>query len=404
MKILYIDHYAGSDKYGMEFRPFYMAREWVKMGHEVTVLGADFSHLRKKNPKISKDFDEEYDEGVRFVWFRSNTYKSNGVKRFYSMASFSHKLKKYAKRLAAEGYDAVIASSTFPMDNYGARKIADLCGAKQIYEIHDLWPLSLMVMGNVGPKNPLIMYIQKAEDFAFKNCDKVISILPFANLHMKERGFSDDKFVCVPNGIVTDEKRTELSKEGEHYKTLTALKNDGKFILMYAGGHARSNALDSFILSSDGMPENIHIVMVGDGVEKKNLVSLAGDRKNITFLPSVKKTDMQSLLSFADCLYIGAKSSPLYSYGVGMNKIYDYMLAARPIIYAIDSANKPVDDAGCGITVKPEDKDEIVKAVNEILSWSDEQKKEAGERAKSFVLNHHDYKVLAERFLNELSK
>ncbi|MBQ8533237.1 MAG: glycosyltransferase family 4 protein [Clostridia bacterium] len=404
MKILYIDHYAGSDKYGMEFRPFYMAREWVKMGHEVTVLGADFSHLRKKNPVITKDFDEEYDEGVRFVWFRSNTYKSNGVKRFYSMINFSHKLKKYAKRLAADRYDAVIASSTFPMDNYGARKIADLSGAKQIYEIHDLWPLSLMVMGNVGPKNPLIMYIQKAEDFAFKNADKIVSILPFANLHMKERGFSDEKFVCVPNGIVTDEKRTNLSKDSEHYKVLSKLKSQGKFILMYAGGHARSNALDSFILSADDMPENIHIVMVGDGVEKQRLVELAGERKNITFLPSVKKTDMQSLLSFADCLYIGAKSSPLYSYGVGMNKIYDYMLSARPIIYAIDSANKPVEEADCGITVKPEDKSEIVRAAKEILSWSDEQKNEAGERAKSFVLNHHDYKVLAQRFLDELSK
>lgn len=402
MKILYIDHYAGSDNYGMEFRPFYMAREWVKMGHDVTVLGAQFSHLRKKNPDVSRDFDEEFDEGVRFLWFRSNSYKSNGVKRFYSMVRFSHKLKKYAKRLASEGYDAVIASSTYPMDNYGARKIANLCNAKQIYEIHDLWPLSLMVMGNVGPKNPLIMYIQKAEDFAFKNADKIVSILPFANLHMKERGFSDEKFVCVPNGIVTDEKRTELSKDSEQYKAITQLKSEGKFILMYAGGHARSNALDTLIFATDKMPDNVHTVLIGDGVEKKNLVSLSGDRKNITFLPSVKKTDMQSLLSLADCLYIGAKSSPLYDYGVGMNKIYDYMLSARPVIYALNSANKPVDDAKCGITVAPEDANAIANAVKEILSWSDEQKATAGENGRRYVLEHHDYKVLAQNFLNEL--
>lgn len=402
MKILYIDHYAGSDKYGMEFRPFYMAREWVKMGHDVTVLGADFSHLRKKNPVIEKDFDEEFDEGVRFVWFRSNSYKRNGPARFYSMLSFSHKLKKYSKRLADQKYDAVIASSTYPMDNYGARKIADLSGAKHIYEIHDLWPLSLMVMGNVGAKNPLIMYIQKAEDFAFKNADKVVSILPFANLHMKERGFSDEKFVCVPNGIVTDEKRTELSVDSQQYKTLVKLKNQGKFIVMYAGGHARSNALDTLIESADIMPQNAHIVLVGDGVEKERLKELSQGKQNITFLPSVKKTDMQSLLSFADCLYIGAKSSRLYDYGVGMNKIYDYMLAARPVIYALDSANKPVDDAECGITVPPADAKAVSEAVKEIMSWDHTERLQKGENGRRFVLENHDYHRLAERFLQEL--
>ena len=59
MNILLINHYAGSDYHGMEFRPFYMAREWKKKGHNVTILGADFSHLRKNNPVIEKDFQEE---------------------------------------------------------------------------------------------------------------------------------------------------------------------------------------------------------------------------------------------------------------------------------------------------------------------------------------------------------
>ena len=38
MNILLIDHYVGSLKYGMEYRPYYLAREWVKMGHKVTLV------------------------------------------------------------------------------------------------------------------------------------------------------------------------------------------------------------------------------------------------------------------------------------------------------------------------------------------------------------------------------
>ena len=52
MNILYIDHYAGSLSMGMEFRPYYLAREWKKLGHTVRIIGADYSHLRKNNPSV----------------------------------------------------------------------------------------------------------------------------------------------------------------------------------------------------------------------------------------------------------------------------------------------------------------------------------------------------------------
>lgn len=403
MNILYIDHYAGSDKYGMEFRPFYMAREWVKSGNNVTILAADFSHLRKINPVIEKDFTEEYDSGVRFSWFKSVRYTHNGLGRLLSMMGFSNKLKRYAPKIA-EKYspDVVIASGTYPMDNYGARRIADISGARHIYEIHDLWPLSLMVMGNVGPKNPYIMYVQRAEDFGFKKSDGVVSVLPFAYKHMEERGVSREKFTFVPNGVVVNAEKTELQDGSVHKTTLESLKKDGKFIVMYAGGHALSNALESFILSADYIPQNAVLVLVGDGSEKNNLIRLAGERKNVVFLPSVKKTDMQSLLSFADCLYIGAKNSRLYDYGVGMNKIYDYMLAAKPVIYAVGSANRPVDDAKCGISIPPENEKAVAQAVKELMEKSSRELLELGKNGREYVLEHNDYRVLAKKFLDAI--
>ena len=55
MNILYIEHYAGSPEMGMEFRPYYLAREWVKQGHKVAMIAGDYSHLRKKNPTVDHD-------------------------------------------------------------------------------------------------------------------------------------------------------------------------------------------------------------------------------------------------------------------------------------------------------------------------------------------------------------
>ena len=54
MNILYINHYAGGPSYGMEYRPYYMAREWVRAGHRVTVVAANFSHVRAGQPQANE--------------------------------------------------------------------------------------------------------------------------------------------------------------------------------------------------------------------------------------------------------------------------------------------------------------------------------------------------------------
>lgn len=46
MNILLINHYAGYPNLGMEYRPYYLSKEWVRMGHQVRVLAANYSHLR----------------------------------------------------------------------------------------------------------------------------------------------------------------------------------------------------------------------------------------------------------------------------------------------------------------------------------------------------------------------
>ena len=88
MNILLINHYAGSPELGMEFRPYYMAKEWVKMGHQVLIVGGSFSHLRKVQPQGEEDLID----GIRYRWVKLNTYKGNGVGRIRSMFSFVSKL------------------------------------------------------------------------------------------------------------------------------------------------------------------------------------------------------------------------------------------------------------------------------------------------------------------------
>lgn len=407
MNILLINHYAGSDYHGMEFRPYYMAREWVNMGHNVTILGADFSHLRKKNPQIERDFQEEIIDGITYVWVKTPQYQGNGVGRIKNISTFMYKLRLNYKKIADKYKpDAVIASSTYPLDIYPAHRIAKRCDAKLCFEIHDLWPLSPMEIGGYSEKNPAIVVLQRAEDFAFKNSDVIVSILPNADKHIKERGFSTDNFVYVPNGILVGKEKKNPPME-KTIERLQELKKQGYFLVGYTGNHSPANVLDTMIdagkLTTD---DKIKYVLVGNGNVKKELIEYAKSNNvtNVEFLDPVLKDNMDNVLQLLDVCYISLKKQNLFNYGVSPNKLFDYMMAARPVIYAVEASNDPVKDSNCGISVPAENPQAVVEAVMKIKSLSEEEKKTMGQNGNDYVMENHMYHGLAERFLNALKK
>ena len=276
MKILLINHYAGSINHGMEFRPYYMSREWVKVGHEVTVVAASFSHLRQKNIDMEEPIKEEYIDGIRYVWLKTPAYHGNGIGRIKNMLSFLRKLYKYEKVINKDlDPDVVIASSTYPLDSYPANWIAKRHKAKFVFELHDLWPMSPMVLGNMSQWHPFIMVMQRAEDYWCKNADLVVSLLPDAYKHLVTRGMSMDKYVVIPNGISPDEWEDYAgSLPSEHSEAIKRLKDNGKFLVTYLGGHAISNGLDFLLNVAEILIENddVHFLIVGKGTEKENLM------------------------------------------------------------------------------------------------------------------------------------
>jgi glycosyltransferase involved in cell wall biosynthesis len=407
MRILLINHYAGSVYHGMEFRPYYMAREWVKSGNEVVIAAADFSHLRKKNPQIDHDFTKEVIDGITYLWVKTPKYHGNGVMRAVNIEEFYRKMKSHAKKLAEEFKpEAIIASSTYPFDIYLAARIAQYSGGRVYFEIHDLWPLTQIEIYKMKTTNPYVKMLQNAEDYAFKNSHKIISILPQADRHIRERGFDASKFVCVPNGVIPSEAQVNAKPdECEQVKTLSKLREEGYFTVAYTGNHASANALEYFIDAAAIMSgEKVKFVLVGGGNEKDALVALAKEKApgTVLFLNPVAKDDMGALLAQVDAAYMGLAKCGLFHYGVSPNKLYDYMLAARPVIYAVEASNNPVGDADCGVTVPVGEPETIVGAVRKLMAMSENERRESGERGRKYVLKNHDYAVLAQKYLDAL--
>lgn len=405
MRVLYINHYAGSLDMGMEFRPYYFAREWKKRGHDVRIIAADYSHLRKNNPNVKRDFEKQIIDGIEYQWIKTNTYEGNGVNRALTMFQFCGKLLLGAGKLVKEFKpDVVIGSSTYPLDTYPAQIIKKLSkNCVYIHEGHDIWPLTLTEIGGMGKWNPFVVLLGIAEKSAYKKSDKIVSVLPNSIEHMLTHGLNDKrKFTYIPNGICSDdwECAEELSKE---YKDLfDKLHNEGKFVVAYLGGHALSNSLDQLLDAANNLKfnNNVSFVLIGKGVEKERLQNRARDMglDNVCFLPPVSKKQVPSALKEADALYIGAESSPLYKYGVSMNKVYDYMMSGRPILYGVVAYNNEVNDANCGISFDSSKVEEICEAIKMISSLDFVRREQMGNKGKEWVLKNFEYSALADKF------
>jgi glycosyltransferase involved in cell wall biosynthesis len=405
MNILLINHYAGSPRHGMEYRPYYLAREWVRSGHRVRIIASDNSHIRARQPQLAgvARLDETID-GIEYSWLRTPPYSGNGIRRVVNMASFVTALYRDGKQIArAYKPDVVIASSTYPMDIWPAHRIARLAGAKLLFEVHDLWPLSPMELGGMSKWHPFIMLVQQAEDYAYRHADGVVSILPKVRDYMESRGLAPEKLHFVPNGIEPGEWRADSpGLPDEAGKLLAALRAQGIAIVGYAGTHGVSNALENLLGAARLMQgEKVAFVLVGGGPDKASLQQRAQRDKlhNIYFLDPVEKSRIPSLLECFDIAYIGWHRHPLYRFGIAPNKLMDYMMAARPVLHAVAAGNDPVHEAGCGLTIEPDDPRAAAQGIRTLLAHGADQRCAMGQRGKAFVLENLTYPVLGQRFL-----
>lgn len=409
VNILVLNHYAGSIQHGMEFRPYYLAREWVRMGHRVRIVAASYSHLRIQSPQMAgRRYVEEILDGIEYCWFATPSYQGNGLARLRNVASFVGALLREGRRLA-ESFrpDVVIASSTYPLDIFPARRIARFARARLLFEVHDLWPLSPMELAGFSRYHPFIMLLQAAENYACRHADAVVSILPNVAAHLEAHGMRSDKLHHIPNGGDPAEWLKDAPLPDSLKTCLTDARRAQQFIVGYAGSHGTANALND-LLDAARLLHNCPVVfiLVGDGPEKSRLqdAAAAQGRAHVHFADPVAKCQIPAFLRSIDLAYLGWRRHSLYRFGIAPNKLVDYMMAGCPILHAVDAANDLVAEARCGLSVLPEDAHAIADGVVSLMGQSPAERTRMGARGRQFALERLSYPVLSRRFLKILSE
>lgn len=391
--IWYISKYATPLKYGFGSRHFYLAQEFNKLGNRTVVISSDSNHLAQF-PNFKSVYTQESIDGVETWWIKTIKYKeSASLKRILSWIDFEMKLWLMPKSKLSRP-DIVIVSSLSLLTILNGYWLKKRFGCKLIFEIRDIWPLTIIEEGGFSPWNPFVMLLAWVEKFGYQNSDIIIGTMPNLSEHVKTVSDKEINCYCIPFGYDPDLYNSPEPLP-ERYEERYIPKN--KFIIGYAGSIGRTNALDTLIKCASEMKENIHIhfLLLGDGDLLDEYKARVGELKNITFAPKVKKSQVQMVLRHCQVLYFSVEDSKVWRYGLSLNKLIDYMITGKPIIASYSGYPSMVNEAQCGVFVPAKDVPALAMAIREFEQMPKDQLESMGKRGKEWLLKNRPYDKIA---------
>jgi len=392
MKVWIVNHYASPPDMGASTRHYSLAKELSNHGHEVIVVAASRQHLLYKandldliNPRIV-----QY-KNVRFILLPTANYSGNGLSRIRNMLSFSLEVLKLSS-YHGHSPDIIIGSSVHPFAAWAAERLAASYNVPFCFEVRDLWPQTLIDMKAISCWHPFALFLHYLERYLYQKADKIISLLPFAHEYICQFGLFKNKIFYLPNGVdLTLFPRNMLSQESRK----------DRLTVMYLGSHGVANGLDALVEAAAELgnnPDDVSIIwrFIGEGNHKEKLLekSLSLGVKNIVFEEGIAKSKVPQILAEADILVANLLNLDIYRYGISLNKLFDYLAAQRPIVFGCAARNNPIEEAGAGITVPPQDSQAIAAAVRRLAALTPEERAQIGLRGRAYVEKYHSYESL----------
>ena len=382
-------------------RHFEMARVFVERGHRVTVISSPVSYLTGKaaNEHVRWVSREYPLPGMQIL--RAYTYPALHRSFFHRLLSFfSFMFSSFFIGLGVKNVDVIWGTSPPIFQGWTAWLLARLKRVKFVFEVRDLWPAFAIAMRVI--QNPVIIRLSNwLEGFLYRHADQLVVNSPGFIAHIKAKGGSDP--VLIPNGV--DPDMFDPAESGKAFKQQYDLEN--KFVILYSGAHGISNDLEVMLAAAKLTTHNPEItyVLVGDGKEKANLVSLAKQLglNNVIFVPPVAKEEMKFVLAAADACVAILKPVDLYK-TTYPNKVFDYLAAGRPVLCAIDGVIREViEEAHAGIYIRPGDPAALAEGVMRLYQ-SPLEAKEMGINGRKHAELHFDRRKIAPLMENVLVK
>ncbi|MGE0625205.1 MAG: glycosyltransferase family 4 protein [Pseudomonadales bacterium] len=396
-----LNHYAAAPTDSGGTRHHGLARHAAGLGYRIIIVAASVEHFTGRQ-RLRNDEKTRFEviDGVSFLWIRTTPYSGNGWDRIRNMLEYTWRAMRRSTTAELPAPCAVIGSSVHPLAALAAQRIASRHGVPFVFEIRDLWPETLIAMNRIGRHGIVAIALRTLERWLCRSASRIIVLLPHARDYLREMGVESESVVWIPNGV-----------DLETFPCYP-LPDRSPLTVMYLGAHGTANGLDRILdaihlLARGSEGSRFRFRFVGDGPMKDALVLRAkalGISDQVSFEPAVSKAALPELAAQADIFVMNVRDLELYRYGFSFNKLFDYMAAARPIVFAGPRTDNPVAQASAGIVVDADDAKGMASGIVDIAGSSLDARREMGSRGRRLLESDYAQSILARRLGNCLKE
>jgi glycosyltransferase involved in cell wall biosynthesis len=395
LKILYLHQYFNTLAMSGGTRSFEIARRFVALGDEVTVVTS-------ARTATAPAYCETEEEGVRVKWIPVPYHNSFGV------ASRLFAFFKFALLAIAVGfrgkYDVVYATSTPLTVAIPGIVISKIRRIPMVFEVRDLWPDLPIAMGYI--RSPLSKALSKwLERKAYENSSHIVALSPGMRDGILQKGIDADSVSVIPNScdLTLFATRGDFEVKRRYLEAIGASASDK--LVVYLGTLGRINGVCYLVdLAFEVRGRGICFVVYGDGAEFEMIRQHAESKgilgDNFFLFSSIPKSSVPSVLAIADAafsLFLPIKAMEMNS----ANKFFDALAAGCPpaINYGGWQAEL-LRSRGAGVVLNQE----IRESARILESFLDEEvvSRKASANARKLAREEFDRDVMASRVREQL--
>ncbi len=363
MQILFITDNFPPEVNAPASRTFEHCREWVKAGVEVTVITCvpNFPQGKVYSGYRNKWRQEEEVAGIRVIRVWSYITTNEGfAKRVLDYVSFAFTATLVA---LSQKFDIIIATSPQFFAAVAGCAVSVLKRKPWVMEVRDLWPESIKAVGAMRDGS-VYRWLERLELFLYRHAKKVVVVTDAFKTNLTQRGIASDKIAVIKNGVLLQQFQPQI-KDPELVRQL-ALEN--KFILTYLGTHGMAHGLDFVLRASKYLPDDVCILLIGDGAEKAKLLKIKAEEQidKVIMLPSVAKSEIGNYIALSDVSLVNLQKSDTFK-TVIPSKIFENAAMQKPILLGVEGESKAlIEYYQAGLCFEPENTADFVAKVAEI--------------------------------------
>ncbi|MBR5276142.1 MAG: glycosyltransferase family 4 protein [Bacteroidaceae bacterium] len=398
MKILFLSDNFPPEVNAPATRTFEHCREWVKAGHEVTVITCfpNYPQGRVYPGYKNSLCKTEWMDGIKVVRVWSYMTANKGfIKRIIDFISFS--VTSFIAGLFQK-CDVIVATSPQFFTALSGRTLHFFKRRPWIMEVRDLWPDSIKAVGAMK-ESFVLKYFSKEELWCYKSARKIVVVTNSFKREISNKGIPAEKISVVKNGANTD----LFKPRAKSPELLKKLGLEGRRVLGYVGTLGMAHKID-FLIDCVKDLDDYALMILGNGAERDNIKQKIESEglKNIVLIDSVPKELVPEYIALQDAALVNLRKSPLFT-TVIPSKIFETASMRIPILLGVDGeAREMVEEFGAGLFYEPENKAEFLERLNTLFSSKEvyEACCDGGEK----LAEAYDRKRLAAEMLNIIAE